>query len=170
MKKKILFLLLIFSTLSSCKLLWNLSIPRFTNDIQIFLNNKLGVKPELKCSMITSTQYGNCIFKGSPQLVNKLIETLNLSQPRNPYYKLTYKEIGETSYPIKGQENNPLTSKENCEWMAEFNHQTPTKVYEYKNFELIYLKKSSNIAFSQLSVYHRTDTNKICLQVKYASY
>lgn len=169
MKKQIFLLLVMFPILNSCKLLWNLSIPEFTNDIKIFLDNKVGFKPKLKCSMITSTQYGNCIFKGSPELVNKLIKTLDLSQPRNPY-KPTYNEIGESSYPIKGQENNPLITKENCEWMAEFNHQTPTKVYEYKNPELIYIKESYSIAFSQLSVYYRTDTNKICLQVKYASY
>ncbi len=143
--------------LSSCRALWNLYYnPGFTKDVKNLLEKRAGVKVNPRCSLITRTPSGTCIFKGSPKLVNRLVESFNLTQTIHFSAAI---EIETTEIPSM--------LKQRCDYLPEFDGQKPTQAYENKRGEVISADDSSTVAFTEFSLYHRTDTNRICLQLLY---
>lgn len=110
---------------------------------------------KLECNRVGGSRTATCVFTVSPELVARLVRGLNLQE-------VTSQSSAEDSFEVSAWE-----AEGGCRSTATFNNQTPTKVYKSKR-RADELSVDSESTFEYLLLYHRLDTNELCVQVSEA--
>jgi hypothetical protein len=128
---------------------------RFEMDITKLFAKHGVTNVKLECNRVDRSRTATCVFSASPELVARLVSGLNLQE-------VTSQSSAEDSFEVSAWE-----AEGGCRSTATFNNQTPTKVYKSKR-RADELSVDSESTLEYLLLYHRLDTNELCVQASEA--
>ena len=157
---------LIFVNLCSCSRILDTSATKtFQQNVTEILARHSAVELKMKCSREAFQVWGTCEFDSSSEWVSHIVTQLHLKDIATQDEDSVYKAVWESDKRV-------LTYPANCSLIPIFSEQKFVKVYAGLSNEPSLednqeLKLDSITQFKTFYLYHRTDSNQVCIQAKY---
>ncbi|MGL5873929.1 MAG: hypothetical protein ACRC2R_16445 [Xenococcaceae cyanobacterium] len=121
---------------------------------------------DLECHTSVTSRLGNCVFLGSPESVERLVSRLSLRDFEAKDTEIEYKMFWDAEKASLKRGDSDY-QKNRCYLIPAFHDLKLVKVYGVIR-RPPQLKLSSSGQFENMFLYHRTDTDQVCVQVTYS--